>query len=431
LFAIKILVPSPAAGSIIGKGGSTIAEMKESTGCRIHLSNNNDFFPGTQDRVVIVAGEVEAVKTATALILTKVHENNLSFSKRGRGRDSDDEGPTDSEMSTSLALSSPSSGAVIGKGGSTLKGIVNETRTRIQLSQRNEAADFPSERLCHFKGKLDGIIAAVGKVIDAVSEDNLGNRYENNSPNYNDHRNIDRFDRDDRGRSDRDDRGDRHDRGDRGGSRSSYEYRVRPSFSETPPVKAVENPYLNALSMIYGADANALAAALTNSQRGGAPQVNFGDTSNYGSAQGRGPPHGLGDYGGSMQEPSSKSYSGFGSARDSRDGPRSDVLASLPIADGFETTVTMQVPHEQVGALIGRGGSVIANINRTSGASVQISPKGEFAPGTENRVVTISGDNRFVQQAQLMVNSVLKEAQQLFQSRDNYGGGRNRSNDHY
>ena len=50
--------PDTAAGSIIGKGGSTINEMQTQTGARIQLSRNDETFPGTTDRVVILAGAV-------------------------------------------------------------------------------------------------------------------------------------------------------------------------------------------------------------------------------------------------------------------------------------------------------------------------------------------------------------------------------------
>ena len=43
---LKYLIPDTAAGSIIGKGGSTINEMQTQTGARIQLSRNDETFPG-------------------------------------------------------------------------------------------------------------------------------------------------------------------------------------------------------------------------------------------------------------------------------------------------------------------------------------------------------------------------------------------------
>ena len=45
---MKMLIPSSAAGAIIGKGGDTIAQIQKDTGARIKMSKSNDFYPGTQ-----------------------------------------------------------------------------------------------------------------------------------------------------------------------------------------------------------------------------------------------------------------------------------------------------------------------------------------------------------------------------------------------
>ena len=42
----KILVPSAAAGAIIGKGGETIAQLQKEAGARVKMSKANDFYPG-------------------------------------------------------------------------------------------------------------------------------------------------------------------------------------------------------------------------------------------------------------------------------------------------------------------------------------------------------------------------------------------------
>ncbi|VDN10532.1 unnamed protein product [Dibothriocephalus latus] len=46
LIYLKVLVPSIAAGAIIGKGGEAIAQIQNETGAKIKLSKLNDFYPG-------------------------------------------------------------------------------------------------------------------------------------------------------------------------------------------------------------------------------------------------------------------------------------------------------------------------------------------------------------------------------------------------
>ena len=43
---VKVLVPSIAAGAIIGKGGETITQIQKETGANIKMSKANDFYPG-------------------------------------------------------------------------------------------------------------------------------------------------------------------------------------------------------------------------------------------------------------------------------------------------------------------------------------------------------------------------------------------------
>ncbi len=41
-----MLIPSAAAGAIIGKGGETIADLQKRSGARIKISKSNDYYPG-------------------------------------------------------------------------------------------------------------------------------------------------------------------------------------------------------------------------------------------------------------------------------------------------------------------------------------------------------------------------------------------------
>lgn len=43
---LKILVPSVAAGAIIGKNGEAITNIQNSTGAKVKMSKANDFYPG-------------------------------------------------------------------------------------------------------------------------------------------------------------------------------------------------------------------------------------------------------------------------------------------------------------------------------------------------------------------------------------------------
>ena len=51
-YFLKVLIPSYAAGSIIGKGGQTIVQLQKETGATIKLSKSKDFYPGRRSHSV-------------------------------------------------------------------------------------------------------------------------------------------------------------------------------------------------------------------------------------------------------------------------------------------------------------------------------------------------------------------------------------------
>ena len=66
------------AGSIIGKGGETISNLQIQSGTRIKLSNNNEFYPGTSDRVMMLTGDTSSILMAQSLVLAKLHEVRIN-----------------------------------------------------------------------------------------------------------------------------------------------------------------------------------------------------------------------------------------------------------------------------------------------------------------------------------------------------------------
>lgn len=66
----KIVIPTVCAGSVIGKGGSIIREIKSQSGANINIANPAPTAPG--DRVVTVTGTSQAIQTAIYLIRQRV-----------------------------------------------------------------------------------------------------------------------------------------------------------------------------------------------------------------------------------------------------------------------------------------------------------------------------------------------------------------------
>ncbi|RVW97712.1 Protein BTR1 [Vitis vinifera] len=108
---IRFLVSNAAAGSVIGKGGSTINDFQSQSGARIQLSRNHEFFPGTSDRIIMISGATNEIIKAMELILAKLLSEMHT----------EDGDEADPRSKVRLIVPNSSCGGIIGKGGSTIK----------------------------------------------------------------------------------------------------------------------------------------------------------------------------------------------------------------------------------------------------------------------------------------------------------------------
>lgn len=133
---VKFLLSNTEAGSIIGKGGSTITEFQSRSGARIQLSRNYEFFPGTSDRVVMVSGLLDDLLKAVDLILGKLLDEvmscpllflillliyRLNYYLLLDQFYVEDGGDVEPRSRFRLVVPNSSCGGIIGKGGATIK----------------------------------------------------------------------------------------------------------------------------------------------------------------------------------------------------------------------------------------------------------------------------------------------------------------------
>lgn len=158
---VKFLVSNAAAGSIIGKGGSTITDFQTQSGARIQLSRNHEFFPGTSDRIIMVSGKGGDVLNAMDLILNKLLTEIQS------------EEANDVEFRAKVRLVVPSSccGAIIGKGGSTIKSFIEDSHAGIKISPQDNGYVGLSDRLVTLTGSVSEQMRAIELILAKLTED--------------------------------------------------------------------------------------------------------------------------------------------------------------------------------------------------------------------------------------------------------------------
>ncbi|XP_075704542.1 RNA-binding protein Nova-2-like isoform X2 [Rhinoderma darwinii] len=359
---LKVLIPSYAAGSIIGKGGQTIVQLQRETGATIKLSKSKDFYPGTTERVCLVQATAEALLSVHNFIAEKVREVPQGAAKTDLGVLIPAQNNISAERAkqTKLIVPNTTAGLIIGKGGSTVRSIMEESGAWVQLSQKPAGPNL-QERVVTVSGEPNQVQQAIQSIIHKARED---------PPQGTAHLNISYI----------------NSQGPVANSNptgSPYaggtaEPAITPFPTAPPAPPAISGGDLLAISTAL----NTLASYGYSTGLGFNPLVGGVHpaavsllTSYAGDA---GPALGLGGGGILMDKLAAESVTG-------------------------KETLEMAVPETLVGAILGKGGKTLVEYQELTGARIQISKKGEFVPGTRSRKVTITGPPGATQAAQYLI----------------------------
>ncbi|KAL4237339.1 RNA-binding protein Nova-1 [Mactra antiquata] len=162
---LKILVPSIAAGAIIGKGGETIAQVQKDAGARVKMSKANDFYPGTTERVCLIMGIPDAVRKVHNFIMEKIREKPDPNPKPEVSKNN-----FERHRQVKILVPNSTAGMIIGKGGNFIKQIKEESGAYVQISQKSKETNLP-ERCITVAGDLENNKKAVDLILQKIVED--------------------------------------------------------------------------------------------------------------------------------------------------------------------------------------------------------------------------------------------------------------------
>jgi RNA-binding protein Nova len=157
-FTLKFLISPSAAGSVIGKGGATINEFQALTGARIQLSRNREVFPGTNDRVVILNGDLNAILQVLHLIMNQLLTDGEGIDRMGMPQ-------------VVLVVPNSSCGCIIGKGGSKIRSFVEDSQADIKLSNQDRMLPGCNDRTLTITGTIESVLRGVALVATTLCED--------------------------------------------------------------------------------------------------------------------------------------------------------------------------------------------------------------------------------------------------------------------
>jgi predicted RNA-binding protein YlqC (UPF0109 family) len=130
-FTLEILVPNNMVGLIIGKGGDNILRIHSQLGVQSHIAKEADMKPGETMRSIVLKGVQDNVHEAKKRIEEIVSQRVAQL--RGNTGNSQQKDEMNHAFIVKLPVLNENMGLLLGKGGSTIKGIQDRTKTIVKI----------------------------------------------------------------------------------------------------------------------------------------------------------------------------------------------------------------------------------------------------------------------------------------------------------
>jgi len=346
-FETRLLIPSKIAGSIIGKAGANIQCLRNEYNANVRVPD----CPGPERVMTIQADDAQTCINVIAAALPYMSEE-AARSLPGQKPD-EQSGPKEIRLLIHQSIV----GGIIGRAGFKIKEIREGSGANIKVNQT--CAPQSSDRCVAVQGTNDKIIAALRLIIDVVENTEIKGFDQPYDPN-----NFDGYYAHEYGGygSERDVMG-FYDMPMGGGRRGNF--RGRGNFG---------NP---------------------RGSYGGRGRGGFGDNRN------------AGNFGGGFEHNSRNSK-----PDDHSFGNNDAYAAGASNYDDDENgggpteSTQVTIPKDMAGAIIGPGGSRIRKIRAESRATITID---EPVQGSDERIITISGNQRSIQTAQYLLQQSVRD----------------------
>lgn len=203
--AIRLLVHRSAVGAVIGKQGAVIKETQSETGARVQVSN--DPLPQSTEKTVTISGTPSSIHQATNRILTQLKESPirpnvkvfpyvpgqplypqagpygmpqyqmqvpggypggpqaLGLPQGSPYNMNPIAAPTNTQK---IAIPTVCAGCVIGKGGSVIRDLRQQSGTNISIADPDPSS--PNERVVTLTGSPQGIHSAIYLIRNLVEQ---------------------------------------------------------------------------------------------------------------------------------------------------------------------------------------------------------------------------------------------------------------------
>ncbi|KAI4500862.1 hypothetical protein M0802_004073 [Mischocyttarus mexicanus] len=157
-FPLRMLVQSDMVGAIIGRQGTTIRLITQSSRARVDVHRKDNV--GCVEKAITIYGNPDNCSNASKKILEVMQQEATSTNK--------------GDITLKILAHNNLIGRIIGKGGNTIKRIMQDTDTKITVSSINDINSFNLERIITVKGTIENMSKA-----ESMISSKLRQSYEN------------------------------------------------------------------------------------------------------------------------------------------------------------------------------------------------------------------------------------------------------------
>ena len=187
----QMSVPNGVVGYIIGRGGESISSMQARTGAKVHIQKERDMQPGQGLRIITIqATTKEAIDACRSIIDTMVTErvrNNNNNNGGAYGNSTGGSGGTSQEARLREAIAAGHAvvqveipdadvGLIIGRGGSTIKGIQDRSGANVQIPQAGDPSN-PSVRTVNITHPSQDGAEMAKKMVQDILDSKMSNNH--------------------------------------------------------------------------------------------------------------------------------------------------------------------------------------------------------------------------------------------------------------
>ena len=148
----KIILPDKVTGSVIGRGGQVLMEYENRTGAQVKVSPTRTFFPTTNERMIMISGEFDQIRSMFPFVLVKLQEHGMD----------------PANMLLRVVIPTVCVAAIIGKGGEIVRDLQHRTGARIHICERIEGL---VETIVEVKGEEPQVVHGATAIMEIIQSE--------------------------------------------------------------------------------------------------------------------------------------------------------------------------------------------------------------------------------------------------------------------